>query len=343
MKWENKKLSQKQKIKIILISIYAVIFIIVSKIYLIPIYKKYEAEQLRKRQILVEKEEKERIESEFKSFGDKFNSLKIVIEKFDNPENPAEIRAEKYYIINPKAFSFAKNVIYSDKFIYIVAEEMIKYDIGNGKQLYLFRNKFEGVNAKVISKKSQRHEVSEWIYLLDGKLFFYPHAKPYRYITVNYTEIESKRKTTEQEMKKLDEIVYGKALKLDNKYNSVMSKMEEEEQKREEEKEKNPNSTDTPTATPNIYYYRPNSYKKVFTREEMEKMDKEEGRPSRSYYYYYPNGNTLTQKELDKLDAKENERERRESDESEFEDREEREYWESEEYWGEEGIEKEVY
>jgi len=81
MKWKNKKLSQKQKIKIILISIYAVIFIIVSKIYLIPIYKKYEAEQLRKRQILAEKEEKVRIESEFKSFGDKFNSLKIVIEK----------------------------------------------------------------------------------------------------------------------------------------------------------------------------------------------------------------------------------------------------------------------
>ena len=53
MKWENKKLSQKQKIKIVLISISAVIFIIVSKIYLIPIYKKYEAEQLRKRQILV--------------------------------------------------------------------------------------------------------------------------------------------------------------------------------------------------------------------------------------------------------------------------------------------------
>ena len=40
MKWKNKKLSQKKKIKIILISIYAVIIIIVSKIYLIPIYKK---------------------------------------------------------------------------------------------------------------------------------------------------------------------------------------------------------------------------------------------------------------------------------------------------------------
>ena len=44
-----------------------------------------------------------------------------------------------------------------------------------------------------------------------------------------------------------------------------------------------------------------------------------------------------------KMEREENERERRESDESEFEDREEREYWESEEYWGEEGIEKEVY
>jgi len=46
---------------------------------------------------------------------------------------------------------------------------------------------------------------------------------------------------------------------------------------------------------------------------------------------------------LEKLDKEENERERAESDESEFEDREEREYWESEEYWDDEGIEKEVY
>ena len=312
---------------------------------MISIYKKYEAEQLRKRQILAEKEEKERIESEFKSFGDKFNSLKIVIEKFDNPENPAGIRAEKYYIINPKEFSFAKNVIYSDKFIYIVAEEMIKYDIGNGKQLYLFKDKFAYGSASIISKKSQRYEDpgNGWIYLLDGKLFFGEYHGPRRYITTNYTEIESKRKATEQEMAKLDDIEYDKVNKLDSRYRHIINEIDEEERKMEKEKEKNPNSTDTPTATPNVYYYRPNSYKKVFTREEMEKMDKEEGRPSRSYYYYYPNGNTLTQKELDKLDAKENERERRESDESEFEDREEREYWESEEYWGEEGIEKEVY
>ena len=199
----KKFLNPNPQIKSTLIYIFLAIFIVISIFFLVSNYqndkKKYE------------------MEDDFAFFERYFKGFQKTAEKINNPGNPAEIRAAMYFVLDSK-YSFAKNAMYSDKFIYIVAEEIIKYDIGNGKQLYLFRNKFEGVNAKVISKKSQRHEVSEWIYLLDGKLFFHPHAKPYRYITVNYTEIESKRKTTEQEMKKLDEIVYGKALKLDNKY-----------------------------------------------------------------------------------------------------------------------------
>lgn len=326
----KKFLNPNPPIKSTLIYIFLAIFIVISIFFLVSNYqndkKKYE------------------MEDDFAFFERYFKGFQKTAEKINNPGNPAEIRAAMYFVLDSK-YSFAKNAMYSDKFIYIVAEEMIKYDIGNGKQLYLFRNKFEGVNAKVISKKSQRYEErgNGWIYLLDGKLFFGEYHGPRRYITTNYTEIESKRKATEQEMAKLDDIEYDKVNKLDWRYSHIINEIDEEERKMEKEKEKNPNSTDTPTATPNVYYYRPNSYKKVFTREEMEKMDKEEGCPSRSYYYYYPNGNALTQKELDKLDTKENERERRESDESEFEDREEREYWESEEYWGEEGIEKEVY
>ena len=43
------------------------------------------------------------------------------------------------------------------------------------------------------------------------------------------------------------------------------------------------------------------------------------------------------------MEREENRRDRMDSDEWEYEDRDEREYWESEEYWNEEGIEKEVY
>ena len=35
----------------------------------------------------------------------KSQNLKVIVEKNDNPENPVEIRAEKYYIINSKKFN----------------------------------------------------------------------------------------------------------------------------------------------------------------------------------------------------------------------------------------------
>jgi len=346
MKWRNIKLNQEQKKKLILISVFSIIFIpasiIISKIYLIPMYKNYQIEKIKREKILAKKEEAERIEYEFREFENKFKSLQLV-EKIDNPGNPAEIRAEKYYIVKGKDISLAKNVIYSDKFIYISVPEMVKFYIGNGKTVYLFKN----YDTIIVNKRNHRNMKIEgsWVFLLDGKLFFKKYKSGKiggytQYVTDNYTDIASERKATEQEIKTIDNI----EKKLDmsgfgSGFGLISWKIAMEEEKNEKERQKQKeNSTDTS----NIYYlnYYDCDYKKcLFTKEEMEKLS-----PSSiesSYGSYYPN--SLTQKELEKMEREENQRDRMDSDEWEYEDREEREYWESEEYWGEEGIEKEVY
>ena len=52
MKWKNTKLNQEQKKKLILISVFSIIFIpasiIISKIYLIPMYKNYQIEKTKR-------------------------------------------------------------------------------------------------------------------------------------------------------------------------------------------------------------------------------------------------------------------------------------------------------
>lgn len=353
MKWKNIKLNQEQKNKLILISIFGIIFIIVSiiisKIYFIPMYKNYQIEKAKREKILAKKEEAERIEYDFREFENKFKSLQV-IEKIDNPENPAEIRAEKYYIVNPKEYAVAKNAIYSDKFVYIEAEKMTKYGIGNGKQLYIF----EDAGVVVIeSKKNHRYSAPATngaVYILDGKLFFRDYRNYYfGNITDNYTDIESVRKATEQEMKKI-EAIDDKIGKIEMfKYGFIHGKMEEEEREIEKERKKNSKNVPNTSSTPNIFYYcRDTSYvnKYLFTREEVEMLHKEKqclNNSTSSNGYSYPSGNVLSKKELEKMEREENRRDRMDSDEWEYEDREEREYWESEEYWGEEGIEKEVY
>ena len=137
MKWRNEELSKNGKIRLVFISVSVAILIavsvFVSVIYLTPIYEKYKIEKARKEKILAEKRRDERIKEEVKDLDEKFKNLKVIVEKNDNPENPFEIKAEKYYIINSKKFTFATNVIYSDKFIYLKAYEMVKYKISQNE------------------------------------------------------------------------------------------------------------------------------------------------------------------------------------------------------------------
>ena len=53
MKWKNTKLNQEQKKKLILISVFSIIFIpasiIISKIYIIPMYKNYQIESKKRK------------------------------------------------------------------------------------------------------------------------------------------------------------------------------------------------------------------------------------------------------------------------------------------------------
>ena len=137
MKWRNEELSKNGKIRLVFISVSVAILIavsvFVSVIYLAPLYKKYKIEKARKEKILAEKEKDEWIKQQVKDLDEKFKNLKVTVEKNDNPENPVEIKAEKYYIINSKKFTFATNVIYSDKFIYLKAYEMVKYKISQNE------------------------------------------------------------------------------------------------------------------------------------------------------------------------------------------------------------------
>ena len=304
----KKFLNQNSKIKSILICLFLVILIVISEIFSFFSYqndkKKYEMEEIKWKKIEAEKEEREKkeeaeklkkeMEDDFAFFERYFKEFKKTAEKINNPKNPAEIRATMYFVLDSK-YSFAKIAMYSDKFIYIKADRIMKYTLSNGKKLYIFEN------ADVKSKKTHKTISKNYIvYIMDGNLFcsIEYNGKFVDSMTTRHTDPESAKKILNE--KKL-EIAKKEAWDMEMRTYFYLSRSKE----KEEEKK-----------------YRKNT-------------------PSSNSYNYYPN--SLTQKELKKMEREENERERRESDESEFEDREEREYWESEEYWGEEGIEKEVY
>ena len=172
MKWRNEELSKNGKIRWVFISVSVAILIVISVfisvIYLAPVYEKYKIEKARKEKILAEKKRDERIKEEVKDLDEKFKNLRVTVEKNDNPENPVEIKAEKYYIINSKKFTFATNVIYSDKFIYLKAYEMVKYKISQNEWLYFFRG-FE------IRSKNGLYSIKDYnpygIHLINGRLF----------------------------------------------------------------------------------------------------------------------------------------------------------------------------
>ena len=283
MKWRNEELSKNGKIRLVFISIFVAILIAVSVfvsiIYLTPIYEKYKIEKARKEKILAEKKRDERIKEEVKDLDEKFKNLKVIVEKNDNPENPVEIKAEKYYIINSKKFTFATNVIYSDKFIYLKAYEMVKYKISKNEWLYFFRG-FE------IRSKNGLYSIKDYnpygIHLINGRLFsnhsshynkilLYNEKKSeyeeYRnFITTDYTDLASSKEMTLEEIKAAEKVMENLQKSEANTYDNLRSQM-----KKEEEKKKESGKKDDPDAT-NIYYYQKNNYKAVFSKEELEKL-----------------------------------------------------------------------
>ena len=283
MKWRNEELSKNGKIRLVFISIFVAILIAVSVfvsiIYLTLIYEKYKIEKARKEKILAEKEKDERIKQQVKDLDEKFKNLKVIVEKNDNPENPVEIKAEKYYIINSKKFTFATNVIYSDKFIYLKAYEMVKYKISQNEWLYFFRG-FE------IRSKNGLYSIKDYnpygIHLINGRLFsnhsshynkilLYNEKKSeyeeYRnFITTDYTDLASSKEMTLEEITAAEKVMENLQKSEANTYDNLRSQM-----KKEEEKKKESGKKDDPDAT-NIYYYQKNNYKAVFSKEELEKL-----------------------------------------------------------------------
>ena len=283
MKWRNEELSKNGKIRLVFISVSVAILIavsvFVSVIYLAPLYKKYKIEKARKEKILAEKEKDEWIKQQVKDLDEKFKNLKVTVEKNDNPENPVEIKAEKYYIINSKKFTFATNVIYSDKFIYLKAYEMVKYKTSKNEWLYFFRG-FE------IRSKNGLYSTKDYnpygIHLINGRLFsnhsshynkilLYNEKKSeyeeYRnFITTDYTDLASSKEMTLEEITAAEKVMENLQKSEANTYDNLRSQM-----KKEEEKKKESGKKDDPDAT-NIYYYQKNNYRAVFSKEELEKL-----------------------------------------------------------------------
>ena len=283
MKWRNEELSKNGKIRLVFISVSVAILIavsvFVSVIYLAPLYKKYKIEKARKEKILAEKEKDEWIKQQVKDLDEKFKNLKVTVEKNDNPENPVEIKAEKYYIINSKKFTFATNVIYSDKFIYLKAYEMVKYKISKNEWLYFFRG-FE------IRSKNGLYSTKDYnpygIHLINGRLFsnhsshynkilLYNEKKSeyeeYRnFITTDYTDLASSKEMTLEEITAAEKVMENLQKSEANTYDNLRSQM-----KKEEEKKKESGKKDDSDAT-NIYYYQKNNYRSVFSKEELEKL-----------------------------------------------------------------------
>ena len=172
----KKFLNPNPQIKSTLIYILLAIFIVISIFLLVSNYqndkKKYE------------------MEDDFAFFERYFKGFQKTAEKINNPGNPAEIRAAMYFVLDSK-YSFAKNAMYSDKFIYIKADRIMKYTLSNGKKLYIFEN------ADVKSKKTHKTISKNYIvYIMDGNLFcsIEYNGKFVDSMTTRHTDPESAKK-----------------------------------------------------------------------------------------------------------------------------------------------------
>lgn len=200
----KKFLNQNSKIKSILICLFLVILIVISEIFSFLSYqndkKKYEMEEIKWKKIEAEKEEREKkeeaeklkkeMEDDFAFFERYFKGFEKTAEKINNRGNPAEIRTAMYFVLDSK-YSFGKNTMYSDKFIYIKADRIMKYTLSNWKKLYIFEN------ADVKSKKTHKTISKNYIvYIMDGNLFcsIEYNGKFVDSMTTRHTDPESAKK-----------------------------------------------------------------------------------------------------------------------------------------------------
>ena len=271
----KKFLNQNSKIKSILICLFLVILIVISEIFSFFSYqndkKKYEMEEIKWKKIEAEKEEREKkeqaeklkkeMEDDFAFFERYFKEFKKTAEKINNPKNPAEIRATMYFVLDSK-YSFAKIAMYSDKFIYIKADRIMKYTLSNGAKLYVFEN------AVVKNKKTHKTiNKSSDVYILDGNLFCMIdyNGSIVDSMTTRYTDPESLKVILNEN--KL-EIPKKEAwwMEMDKYLYLRLSKEEKEEKKYRKN-----------TSSSSPYNYSPNH----LTQKELEKMEREENRRDR--------------------------------------------------------------
>ena len=224
-------------------------------------WKKIEAEkEEREKKVEAEKLKKE-MEDDFAFFERYFKEFKKTAEKINNPKNPAEIRATMYFVLDSK-YSFAKIAMYSDKFIYIKADRIMKYTLSNGEKLYVFEN------AVVKNKKTHKTiNKSSDVYILDGNLFCMIdyNGSIVDSMTTRYTDPESLKVTLNEN--KL-EIPKKEAWWMEiDKYLYLRRSKEEKEEKKYRKN----------TSSSSPYNYSPNP----LTQKELEKMEREENRRDR--------------------------------------------------------------
>ena len=220
--------------------LFLMIGVIILIFFLNFVYKNYKRNYLiqetRKRKIEMEKEQLKReeeseksnkkIEDDFLFFEQYFKSFTKIAEKINNFGNPGEIRAKMYFILDSK-YSFAKNAIYSDKFIYIKADRIKKYTFSNGKKFYVFEN------AEVKSKKTHRTINKSYdAYIMNGNLYctIDYNGNLVESMTTKYTDPESARSI--QDDKKFEAMKEeAKWLEM-NKYLPLRRNMEDRAEKK---------------------------------------------------------------------------------------------------------------
>lgn len=226
----KKFLNPNPQIKSTLIYIFLAIFIVISIFFLVSNYqndkKKYEMEEIKRKKM---EEEKERLnkemEDDFAFFERYFKGFEKTAEKINNPGNPAEIRTAMYFVLDSK-YSFGKNTMYSDKFIYIKADRIMKYTLSNWKKLYIFEN------ADVKSKKTHKTISKNYIvYIMDGNLFcsIEYNGKFVDSMTTRHTDPESAKKILNE--KKL-EIAKKEAWDMEMRTYFYLSRSKEKEEEK---------------------------------------------------------------------------------------------------------------
>lgn len=168
------------------------------------------------------------------------------------------MKLERKCILDSK-YSFAKNAIYSDKFIYIKADRIKKYTLSNGKKFYVFEN------ADVKSKKTHRTINKSYdAYIMNGNLYctIDYNGNLVESMTTKYTDPESARSI--QDDKKFEAMKEEARWLEMNKYLPLRRNMEDRAEKK---------STNNTTG---------NYYPNVLSKKELEKLDEEENERERS-------------------------------------------------------------